>query len=70
MANSKRERAPLNISRQTKDALDSLKHSGQSYDGLIKELIKFWQDKSGEYVIQVKKGVKEEEGTDAAGVRS
>ena len=71
MVTSKRERAPLNISRQTKDDLDSIKHSGQSYDGLIKDLIKFWQDKSGEYVIQVQKGVtKEEESTDTAVVRS
>ncbi len=49
MANSQnRERSSLNISRLTKDALDSIKHSGQSYDGLIQELVKFWKDKGRE----------------------
>jgi hypothetical protein len=49
VANSQnRERSSLNISRQTKDDLDSIKHSGQSYDGLIQELIKFWKDKGRE----------------------
>ena len=49
MANSQnRERSSLNISRQTKGDLDSIKHSGQSYDGLIQELVKFWKDKGRE----------------------
>ena len=45
----KRKRASMNISQGTKDALDSIKHQGQSYDGLIQELIKFWKEKRGEY---------------------
>ena len=49
MANSQnRERSSLNILRRTKDDLDSIKHSGQSYDGLIQELVKFWKDKGRE----------------------
>ena len=31
----------IRVSRQTKDALDSVKHPGQSYDGVIQELVKF-----------------------------
>ena len=47
VANSQnRERSSINISRRTKDDLDSIKHSGQSYDGLIQELVKFWKDKN------------------------
>ncbi|MBA7601439.1 hypothetical protein ES703_08512 [subsurface metagenome] len=33
------KRATLNISATTKDALDSVKHPRQSYDGVIQELI-------------------------------
>jgi len=43
-----RGRSSLSVSRKTKDSLDSIKHSGQSYDGLIQELVKFWKDKKGE----------------------
>jgi hypothetical protein len=41
----KRKRVNLNVTRETKAMLDSLKHTGQSYDGLIRELLKFWKDK-------------------------
>jgi len=37
----KGKRASVSLSQTTKDALDSLKHSGQSYDGLIQDLVKF-----------------------------
>ena len=43
-----REWSSLNILRRTKDDLDLIKHSGQSYDGLIQELVKFWKDKGRE----------------------
>jgi len=33
----------IGVSRRTKDDLDSIKHLGQSYDGLIRELIRFWK---------------------------
>jgi len=45
---AKKKRASLSLSQTTKDALDSLKHSGQSYDGLIKDLVKFWKEREGE----------------------
>lgn len=38
------KRTTVSISRRTKDALDSMKHPGQSYDGLIQELTKFWKE--------------------------
>ena len=37
----KGKRSSLSLPQTTKDGLDSLKHSGQSYDGLIKELVEF-----------------------------
>ena len=74
VANSQnRERSSLNISRQTKDDLDSIKHSGQSYDGLIQELVKFWKDKGSEYWTRRQKGerkIRAEESSDAAGMKS
>lgn len=33
----------IRVSQQTKDGLDSVKHPGQSYDGLIQELTNFWK---------------------------
>lgn len=41
----KTKRASLSLSQTTKDALDSLKHAGQSYDGLIQELVRFWKER-------------------------
>jgi len=41
----KMKRSSLSLSQATKDALDSLKHIGQSYDGLIKELVRFWKER-------------------------
>ena len=40
-------RASISITQGTKYALDSIKHQGQSYDGLIQELVKFWKEKKG-----------------------
>ncbi len=34
---------------RTKAIMDLIKHPGQSYDGLIKELVKFWKEKKREY---------------------
>ncbi len=34
-----RKRASISISKETKELLDSIKHTGQSYDGLIRELV-------------------------------
>lgn len=42
-------RTPISISRQTKNSLLLLKRKGQSYDGLVQELVEFWKEKRGEY---------------------
>jgi len=39
----KKNRATLSISKKTKALLDSIKHTGQSYEGLIQELIELWK---------------------------
>ena len=44
MNDETRRRYSLNISRQTKDLLSSIKHTGQSYDGLIQDLVKYWKE--------------------------
>lgn len=45
---SKKERAALNITLEAKSQLDSIKSAGQSYDGVIRELVKFWKQKKGQ----------------------
>ncbi|GAI13692.1 unnamed protein product [marine sediment metagenome] len=37
------------VRQQTKDALDLIKHPGQSYDGVIQDLLEFWKQKKREY---------------------
>ncbi len=44
---AKAKRATVNLSQTTKEALDSIKHSGQSYTALIRELIRFWKEQGG-----------------------
>ncbi len=43
----KKNRASLSISKETKGLLDSIKHIGQSYNGLIQELIRLWEKEHG-----------------------
>ena len=38
------KRTTIAISQRTKDALDSIKHPGQSYEGVLQELVKFWRE--------------------------
>ena len=38
-----RKRAGISISKETKELLDSIKHTGKSYDGLIRELVMYWK---------------------------
>jgi len=38
-----RKRLIVNVSAETKGLLDSIKRPGQSYDGLIQELVEFWK---------------------------
>ncbi|MFH0769002.1 MAG: hypothetical protein V1932_05500 [Chloroflexota bacterium] len=38
-----KKRGTLSISREAKVMLDSIKHPGQSYSGLIEEIVSFWK---------------------------
>ena len=40
-----RKRASVSISKETKGFLDSIKRPGQSYDGVIRELVTHWKEK-------------------------
>ena len=40
MVSNEVKRTTISITQQTKGALDSIKHPGQSYDGVIRELLK------------------------------
>jgi len=40
-----KKRVTVSISKETKEFLDSIKHTGQSYEGLIRELALCWQKK-------------------------
>lgn len=44
-SNEVKRRLSIGISQPTKDMLDSIKHTGQSYDGLIRELVMHWKKK-------------------------
>lgn len=44
-----KQRTTISIQLPTKSDLDSIKHEGQSYDGVVQELVKFWKDKKSEY---------------------
>ena len=43
----KKKRVTLSISRETKAMLDSVKHPGQSYNGLLQELVTSWKKQGG-----------------------
>jgi len=43
VVNDEAKRSSIAVSQRTKDALDSIKHPGQTYDGVIQELITFWK---------------------------
>jgi len=40
-----KSRVTVSISRETKEVLDSVKHTGQSYEGLIRDLVMCWKRK-------------------------
>jgi len=40
-----KKRVTVSISRETKEVLDSVKHTGQSYEGLIRDLVMCWKKK-------------------------
>lgn len=45
MKTKSKKRVTVSISRETKEFLDSIKHTGQSYEGLIRELVECWRKK-------------------------
>lgn len=47
--NNEVKKTSIAVSQKTKDALDLIKHPGQSYDGLIQELVKFLKEEGGKY---------------------
>lgn len=49
VTNQSSGRSCISISLETKNALNSIKHEGQSYNGLIQELVEFWEEKKDEY---------------------
>jgi len=40
-----RKRAGVSVARETKGLLDTIKRPGQSYDGVIRELVICWKKK-------------------------
>jgi hypothetical protein len=38
----RQKRAHISLNSRTKDTLDSIRAPGQSYDGVIRQLIKLW----------------------------
>ncbi len=55
MEGGNKKRVSLSISRETKAMLDSIKHTGQSYNGVLQELVSFWNKQRG---TEVKSGSK------------
>ena len=47
-----KKRVTVSISGETKESLDSIKHTGQSYNGLIQELVRFWKKQAEERAIE------------------
>jgi len=43
-----KKRVTVSISKETKEFLDSIKHTGQSYEGLIRDLVVCWRKKEEE----------------------
>jgi len=39
-----KKRASVSITKETKGLLDAIKHTGQSYDGLIRELVMYREE--------------------------
>lgn len=49
MVDKAKQRTTISILLSTKDALDLMKHRGQSYDGVIQELVEFREEKRKKY---------------------
>jgi hypothetical protein len=53
-AKGKKKRATLNVTAETKAVLTSIRRTGQSYNGLIQEMIALWKKENGSKVKRVK----------------
>ena len=49
-----KRRTTISISQGTKETLSAMKHPGQSYDGVIQDLLEFWKQKKREYRVRSK----------------
>jgi len=47
VAKDKPKRLTVSLSQQTKEDLKTIKHIGQSYDGVTQELIQLWKREKG-----------------------
>ncbi len=47
-----RKRVGVSVAQDTKELLDAIKRPGQSYDGVIRELVMHWEKKKSEKVIK------------------
>jgi hypothetical protein len=45
----RKERTSLDITWELKAELDEIKAPGQSYNGVIRERVRFWREKKKEY---------------------
>jgi hypothetical protein len=43
--NYKKQRVNINISKEVKLKMDEVKHTGQSYDGFIQEMLAHWKSR-------------------------
>ena len=50
------KRGVINITLEAKSEMDDIKAEGQSYDGIIRELVKFWKDNKPNYWIRRREG--------------
>ena len=55
MVTGESKRTTIAILQRTKDSLDSVKHRGQTYDGVIQELIDLWKKVKEEEATRLKK---------------
>ena len=46
------KRTTINISFEAKSQMDTVKATGQSYDGIIRDLVQFWKEKWSGYRAQ------------------
>jgi len=47
-----RKRASVSVAQDTKNLLDAIKRPGQSYDGVIRELVMHWEKKKSEKAVK------------------